>query len=138
MNRSDLQILSDYRVREAQILFEHGCFDGAYYLLGYAIECALKSCITKQIKAFELPDKKLVNDIYTHDLEKLLNLSGLKPKLDSDAVYNPDLKINWAVVKDWSEQSRYQHGMSWHEIQDFFKATTDQESGILTWLKNWW
>jgi len=33
---------------------------GAYYLMGYAIECAFKAAISKQIKEHDFPDKKLV------------------------------------------------------------------------------
>jgi hypothetical protein len=56
MNRADLQALADLRVKEATILLDANCFEGAYYLLGYAIECALKACIAKQIKQHDFPD----------------------------------------------------------------------------------
>jgi hypothetical protein len=46
MNREQLQKLTKQRVKEAKILYENRCFDGAYYLLGYAVECGLKSCIS--------------------------------------------------------------------------------------------
>ncbi len=41
MNRAQLQELTKLRVEEAKILYENNCFNGAYYLLGYAVECAL-------------------------------------------------------------------------------------------------
>jgi hypothetical protein len=47
MNRNDLQNLSRLREKEAKVLLDNGCFAGAYYLLGYAVECALKACIAK-------------------------------------------------------------------------------------------
>ena len=81
MNRKDLQTLSDLRVKEARALFDQGLFDGAYYLLGYAMECALKSCIARQFRQYDFPDKKLVLDSYTHELEKLLSVSE-KEKLN--------------------------------------------------------
>jgi hypothetical protein len=112
MNRSDLQRLSRLRVNEARALLKEGYYSGAYYLLGYAVECALKSCITKQIKRFDFPDRKLVMDSYTHDLEKLLGVSGLKDGLQNAIRVQPALGINWAIVKDWSEQTRYDTSIS--------------------------
>jgi hypothetical protein len=34
MNRNDLRRLSRIRLKEARVLLEAGCFDGAYYLCG--------------------------------------------------------------------------------------------------------
>jgi len=138
MNRSDLQGVSRLRVKEARLLLDNGYFSGAYYLLGYAIECALKACITKQIKRYDFPDRKLVNDSYTHDLEKLLSISGLKAELQKETRSNPTLEVNWAIVKDWSEQSRYSTSISETQARDFYSAVTARKNGVLTWLKKWW
>ncbi len=35
-----------------------GMWEGTYYLAGYAVECALKACIAKQIIAEDFPDKE--------------------------------------------------------------------------------
>lgn len=56
MNRSDIQILADIRVGEAKALLDLGHWPGAYYLAGYAVECALKACIAKLTKADDFPD----------------------------------------------------------------------------------
>jgi HEPN domain-containing protein len=45
MHRNDLMRLSRLRIREARVLLEAGEFPGAYYLAGYAVECALKACV---------------------------------------------------------------------------------------------
>jgi hypothetical protein len=42
VTRADFQKLADMRIKEAGILLAAGEFDGAYYLAGYAVECALK------------------------------------------------------------------------------------------------
>lgn len=44
--------------------------------IGYAIECALKSCVAKQVKRYDFPDKKIANEAFTHDLEKLMKVAG--------------------------------------------------------------
>ena len=46
MNRRDLQELTRIRAVEAGTLLDQGMYDGAYYLSGYAVECALKACIS--------------------------------------------------------------------------------------------
>ena len=138
VNRVDLQRLSEIRLKEARVLLEQGFFDGAYYLLGYAVECALKSCIARQFRQYDFPDKKLVIDSYTHELEKLLSVSGLKKKLETELKNNPVMEFNWGVVKDWSEKSRYQYGKEKIESLDFYNAVTEEGTGILSWLKNWW
>ena len=50
ISRSDFQWLAKTRIREAKALLDNGLFDGAYYLAGYAVECALKACIVKKIR----------------------------------------------------------------------------------------
>jgi len=138
VNRSDLQILADLRVEDATVLLTAGRYDGAYYVLGYAVECALKACIAKQIREFEFPDRKLANDSYVHDLPKLLNISGIKQQHEAEQRSNPPFATNWGVVKDWSEERRYQHSITEHVARDSSDAVTDPENGVLTWLKKHW
>ncbi len=138
MNRTELRELSRLRVKEARVLLQNGYYSGAYYLLGYAVECALKACIAKQIRRYEFPDRKLVNDSYTHDLERLLGVSGLREELDSESAGNPTLLRYWTIVKDWSEQSRYNSDISENEARDLFSAVTARRSGVLSWLMRRW
>jgi HEPN domain-containing protein len=67
LKRQDLRELALRRLKEAQVLFDGGCWAGAYYLAGYAVECALKACIAKGTERFEFPDQKRVNSSYTLD-----------------------------------------------------------------------
>ena len=133
-----MQRISRIRVKEARVLFKNGYFSGAYYLLGYAVECALKACIAKQIKRYDFPDRKLINDSYSHELEKLLSVSGLKAELQEEIRSNPKLEVNWAIVKDWSVQSRYSTDISETTARDFYSAVTTRKDGVLSWLKKWW
>jgi len=57
MNKTELENLVAIRIKEADILLAADCYQGAYYLAGYALECALKACIAKQVKEFDFPDK---------------------------------------------------------------------------------
>ena len=136
MNRNDFQQLADIRVKEAKVLLDNQCFDGAYYLLGYAVECALKSGISKQFKADDFPELQTVRDSYTHNLPKLLVIAGLKQQLHNDGQTHSQLLSNWAIVTRWSEAARYQHHITQATAQALYEAVTENQTGVLSWLKN--
>src|ERR1043165_6176464 len=110
MNRVDLQQLADLRIAEAQALLTlpTPMPDGAYYLAGYAVECALKACIAKTYVAEAWPEKQFVAESHTHEILKLVKLAKLEKAREADANANPNLAANWGIVKDWSERSRYE------------------------------
>jgi HEPN domain-containing protein len=137
MNKNELEILSAIRIEEAEVLLKAECYQGAYYLAGYAVECILKACIAKHIKQFDFPDKKLVNDSYTHDLAKLLITAGLKQDLMLQESKDINFKLNWSVANKWSEESRYDHSIQRQDAKDLFEAITENESGVLPWLKKY-
>lgn len=99
LNRIDLQKVSQLRRGDARALLNARRYAAAYYLVGYSVECALKACIAKQIKRHDFPDKKIVIDAHTHDLEKLVRLAGLVRDLEKDLKRNPAFAINWTVTK---------------------------------------
>ncbi|PER24662.1 DNA-binding protein [Bacillus cereus] len=130
MNRDHFQTLAEIRLKDAELLLEHRQFDGAYYLSGYVIECALKACIAKKTRQYDYPpNARTIQKIYTHDLSTLLGESGLD--------INTKPEINWAIVKDWSEQHRYQlHEEG--EARDLYAAVADPDEGVLQWIKQYW
>lgn len=138
MNKSDLEKLVDIRVSEAKSLLVSGKYHGAYYLIGYAIECALKACIAKQVNQHDFPNKQLAMQSHTHKLTDLLGVAGLKQKLAEKESNDIDFRFNWAVAKDWSEESRYECNIEKTEANDLFNSATDTQSGILTWLRTYW
>ena len=138
MTKDELEALADLRLKEAKVLFENGLFQGAFYLCGYSIECALKACIAKSFRENEFPNKKLVNDSYVHDLNQLLKLSNLSIKFKTDAENDAKLDIHWALVKDWSEQFRYKPTIEKIRAEELIKAVSDDQSGILQWIKKHW
>ena len=136
MNRQDLQNLALTRLEEVEVLLNNHKYSGAYYLSGYVIECALKACIAKQTQELDFPDKKTVMDSYTHDLEKLVKVAKLEKQLKS-LLNDPDFSLRWSMVKDWSEESRYQtHNRQ--EALDIYSAITDPNHGVLQWLQQHW
>ena len=138
MNRKELKEISKLRYEEARILLGNACYPGAYYLSGYSIECALKACIAKQTKAGDFPDKNSVQKAHTHDLEILFKLAGLESSLKQDMNKNKNLEVSWAMVKDWSEASRYRLNISEVEATDFFQSCFAKLNGVLPWIKKKW
>ena len=97
-DRATFQQLAELRLAEARLLLANGLSSGAYYLAGYAIECALKAVIAAGFRANEIPDKSPVNSIYTHNLKDLLNLADLKGPIEDDMKENAELKESWATI----------------------------------------
>jgi len=115
-------------------LLAHGHPSGAYYLAGYAIECALKAVIAAGFRANEIPDKPRVNSIYTHNLKDLLNLADLKGPLEDDMNENSELRESWATISKWSEHARYQVWTS-DAAAIMLEAVGAADKGLLPWLQ---
>lgn len=137
MKRKDFQELAAVRLKEARVLLRAGCYEGAYYLAGYAVECALKACIAKRTERHDFPDKKRVNASYTHDMEELLILVGLRRAMVEAAATHPELNKNWKIVRNWNEESRYDRP-SREEAEDLLDALDDGNHGVPRWLKLHW
>jgi hypothetical protein len=138
MNRSDLQGLSRQRRREAAALLRTRHFGGAYYLTGYSVECAIKACIAKQTRRFDFPSKNIAPKVFVHDLQVLVKLAGLWPDLERDLKVNPAFQLNWAIVKDWSEESRYDRTITRAQARDLYSACTSRKNGVLPWIRQRW
>lgn len=138
MNKSDLETLVDIRISEARVLLESENYQGSYYLAGYALECAIKACISKQVRQYDFPNKELAQKSHQHKLTDLLGVAGLKQKLSEKERADLDFKLNWAVAKDWTVESRYECSIESSKANDFFQAVTDENSGVLAWLKTFW
>ena len=137
MNRAQLQQLAEERVKDAEALINAGQWSGAYYLTGYAVECALKACIAKLTNLHDFPDKELAMRSFTHHIETLVEVAGLRSFRDADTGANKSRYANWLAVKDWNERSRYQQ-WSEPEARRLFIAVSDPADGVLPWIKNHW
>ena len=137
MNRRDFQKIAEVRLRESKALLTARFPEGAYYLAGYAVECALKACIAKRTREHDFPEKKMVNDSHTHDLGKLLNLAELKDELDAVIGADPAMQSALDKIQDWSETSRYQRRTA-QEADALLKAIEDQTGGVLPWIRLHW
>lgn len=137
MNRRDLRQLAELRCKEAAALLRARCYGGAYYLAGYAIECAVKACIARKTRRYEFPDRKLAERAWSHKPGELVRLAGLDKALATEAEYSPRFAANWAVVATWSETSRYEFRRS-SEARDLLRAIVEPGHGVLQWLRRHW
>jgi len=137
MNRTDLQQLAELRLQEARALLDAGFPDGAYYLSGYAVECALKACIAKRTSEYDFPEKKLVNESHTHNLTELMRLSQLAPTLKTAMQANSALEGDWITVQDWSEASRYER-WDLSDALSLLDSIENRSGGLLPWIRLHW
>ena len=137
MDRKGLQELSRVRIKEARALLELGMPDGAYYLAGYAAECALKACIAKATQKHEFPDKKRVDSSYSHNLGELVRVAGLENARKQYASESREFLDNWDIVQAWSEQSRYQRHRP-EAAGQLVGAVGDRRNGVMAWIKRYW
>jgi hypothetical protein len=122
---------------DARALLAARRWSGAYYLTGYAVECALKACIARQTRRHEFPDARKVNQSYTHDLDHLVRVAGMQPALHLEGARDPVFQRYWLLTKDWSEQSRYRQ-FSESVARELYLAVSDLEHGVLQWVSRFW
>lgn len=132
MTKADFEKLAIERLEEAKILLDAKKYSGAYYLAGYGVECALKACIAKTTKRNSYPDKDFAIRCYTHKLGSLLELAGIQDAVTDDST----IRLLWAIVKDWNEQSRYSRTVQ-KKARELYEAIAG-DNGILSWIRKHW
>jgi HEPN domain-containing protein len=137
VDRKDLHALSRVRLREAKALIGLRLHDGAFYLAGYAVECALKACIAKGTRRHEFPDKEKVDKSYTHSLKALVKLANLEDARREEATRDATFLKNWDLVESWSEQSRYRASRP-EQARALIEAVGNRNHGVLRWIKRFW
>ncbi len=137
VDRKDLQQLSRIRLQEARALAKLGMNDGAYYLAGYSVECALKACIAKLTQRHEFPDKERAFTSYTHNLRELLRAAQLEKALLEQSKGDAVFRYNWEIVQLWSEHSRYATTDA-ATARSLIGAVGDRNYGVLRWVRLHW
>jgi HEPN domain-containing protein len=139
LNRREFKKLAGIRIADAKALLKTGRnASGAYYLAGYAVECALKACIARKTKAGDWPAKpEEMRKMYSHSLIDLFALADLAVLRDQEVRNNPVFAGYWGAVKDWSEQKRYEESTQ-RQAEILFTAITDSQDGVLPWIQQYW
>jgi HEPN domain-containing protein len=137
VNRQELQTLAEERLADARAVLEAGRWDGAYYLAGYAVECALKAYVARQTKEYDFPVKDAGSKFYIHDLEKLCNNARLTQVIEDESRRDREFGLNWLFVKDWKEEARYETH-SRQKAEQMLAAVGDPQHGVLQCLRRYW
>ncbi|HYT88340.1 MAG TPA: HEPN domain-containing protein [Gemmataceae bacterium] len=147
MNQADLQKMADERILDAKVLLDGGRWEFAYYAAGYAIECALKSCLLARMiyTGWVFQEKIKPDECLTHDFGKLVQLAGLTDELNnklkaSAAAGGPAgaaFAKHWTIVILWKVTSRYE-AKTQLEAEILYNAITHDPDGVLRWIKNYW
>jgi hypothetical protein len=137
LTKLDLEKLAQTRLDDALFLLQGKRWSAAYYLAGYAVELALKACISKLVQPNTIPEKAFMNAVYTHKSDSLLSTAGLRPQLDADMKADPQFATYWAIANNWSEESRYQ---LWDSIsaETLLQAVHDPDHGVFQWVRKHW
>ncbi len=103
IERKELRKIAWGRLKDAQVLFNARRYDGTVYLCGYAVELAIKNRICRTLKWDKYPISGKLNNFKTHDLQLLLQLSGIEEMVKTS------LLAEWSVVSEWNSELRYQN-----------------------------
>jgi HEPN domain-containing protein len=137
ISRSDLQALAMGKLVDARLLLRRRRPSSAYYLAGYAVEFALKAVITRRIERHVLPEPAFFRDVYHHDLDRLVGAANLRVELDSARRASILFDANWAVVKKWNVESRYEV-IDRQRSVSMIEAVGESSAGVLPWLQKYW
>lgn len=137
LRRGELKRLVEERTREAAALLASRNYSGAYYLAGYIVELAIKVCIANEMQRHVIPARQHIDSIYTHDLEKLIGVAELTGAFRDARSADTVLNTYWDTVKIWNQDARYQR---WSRVEatELYRAITDEQHGVLRWVKLFW
>lgn len=113
-------------------------------MAGYAVECALKSCVLARMVhtgwVFSESVKR-VDECRTHDISMLVRIAGmeeaLRARLEQSSFAGDGFAANWNVTLTWKVTSRYEV-RSEADARRLFEAIADETHGVLTWLRIYW
>lgn len=130
-NKAEWRELATTRLRDAEVLFANERYAAAYYLAGYAVECALKARIASFMREGDFPPKpeEVRKRFYTHNLADLGRAAELQAILEAGSI-----EADWAIATKWNEESRY-------ESRDRERAAKEMlvsARGVVECIKQYW
>ena len=126
-----LEDLARARLTDAEIMRDHGRYDGGLYLCGYAVELALKARICKTLNWAGFPETqkelRIFKQLQSHDLAMLLTLTGQERRIRAQ------FTTEWSyIAARWSPEMRYEAlGVPQAVLDDAIAATRVLVSELL-------
>ena len=140
VNRLQWQQMAERWLVDAKGLLDAHSWSAGYYVAGYAVECGLKACVLARVEAAAeviFSERRFSERCWTHNLVDLVKLAGLEAAMISETGVNPVFYQHWQVVKDWSENARYQ--TTHHQkAKKLYLAIKDNANGVMQWVKVHW
>jgi hypothetical protein len=143
VNQAELRALAEARIQDAKALIDGGRNELGYYIAGYAVECALKSCtLARMVHTGWIyqEEVKKIDECRTHDFMKLVHIAGLiealNTRLRESAAARDGFVENWDTVGEWSVASRYVLSQP-NDAKKLYAAITDKPHGVLAWIRNY-
>jgi hypothetical protein len=143
VNRDELQEMARQRIKDAEALLAGGRWEFAYYTVGYAVECALKSCLLTRMTrtSWVFLEKWDARVCLTHEFGKLIELAGLRDELNNalktSTAAGGEFVANWNTTEKWTVTSRYQ-AKTEAEAKGLYAAITADPHGVFKWIQNFW
>ena len=147
-NCAELRKITKARLKSARLLIISEDWHGAAYLMGYALECALKAVICKRLNLINYPDntsqKHIQGFFLTHEFNSLLIVSGLE---NIFSLRGPE-----ELFQSWSKFTKEYPGAKWTEmrydsvnwdekkIKVLYEALVDPNKGLISYIikkKKW-
>jgi hypothetical protein len=140
VKRVEWQELAERWLVDAKVLLDAHRWSAAYYVMGYAVECGLKSCVLARV-AVEVEviftDRRFSEKCWNHNALELVRLANLEATRLGDMAANRALGANWEVLEGWSENTRYET-VIYHRAKRLYKAITDKKNGVMQWIRVYW
>ena len=136
MTRRELQRLACLRLKEAEALFNAGCYDGCAYLCGYVVELALKAAVCATLGVGEYPESRLKGALRTHSFDDLKLLGGMEEAFTA----NPARLANWSVASEWKPERRYEPEGTYDQSAavGILDAVRNYPDGVLACISTHW
>jgi HEPN domain-containing protein len=141
---SELRKMTHHKLRTVKRLLDAGEWEVAAYLMGYALECALKASASKRLNLTTYPPlrdsarNKVAEGFKTHDFKQLLVVSGLSDLFRVGSTYYTASQ-NWSdftieYPDNWTTM-RYTDGsvkkFDEPKVKDLYKCLYDDSDSII-------
>ena len=135
--REQLRSLAQLRLREAEMLFQSGFYDGCAYLCGYVVETAFKARICATLNVTDYPEKRLQRSFLTHSFDDLKLLAGMDDEFNAG---NPSLVANWSIASKWKPARRYEPQATYNRelAEAILNAVRSDPDGVLACIAKRW
>ena len=109
---ADLCKIVEHRLGDANLLHQHKRDDGAQYLVGYAVEIALKVRFCRNKGELDFPTTKAEFQNWKTKYGVWLKQHSLQNLADATGWDSSTLWFEWSQITKWDVTMRYSHGFA--------------------------